>query len=431
MPVTEGQLASCVAHAREGSFYARHLQGYPCSTRAEFQKLPTSSIRDLGEAGISQLFFSDTGGDEIAPAAQLLSSFVPESDPHTLLQAMHSDQQAGPSRMTLVAKGPLPTEEIRIWHSETIDRVLRELAAFEPRVVFGDSRALLLLAEEVDAGGVCQLPSSVELLLATGLLPDSLRLQLEKDWGSRVVEVYQRPEAVLLGVSCAEGSLHLANDLYSCEILDLVGGEPVPPGECGVLVITSLQQARAPLVRWSTGDLVEVATAACKCKRPDFPVRRLGSARDSVAFGGREAMAVDILAAAQTFAAALGGRIFYTGVRAQDLRILVEVSDPGMALPTKEYLDLRRQIGLPMDVRLVDRAPDPGSVSLADLAEVPAAQLWRLADWTSEPKASSEPDASPTPGFFSLARWQGHREARRRDSRRRALMRVLESQESM
>jgi hypothetical protein len=84
-----------------------------------------------------------------------------------------------------------------------------------------------------------------------------------------------------------------------------------------------------------------------------------------------------------------------------------------------------------MDVRLVDRAPDPGSVSLADLAEVPAAQLWRLADWTSEPRTSSEPDASPTPSFFSLARWQGYREARRRDSRRRALMRVLESQESM
>jgi hypothetical protein len=429
MLVTDEFLAARVAHAQTGSFYGRHLAGRTSGTRVEFQNLPTSSLDDLGPGGLAELSCPGVDAEETAKASAFLSSFVTELNPKELLQATCAGAAGSPSPAALVATGLAPAGEIRFWRSERVARAMQDLVSFAPGVVWGDPRALLLLAEESATAGVCKIPPSISLVLASGLLPTSLRSQLEEDWGARVVELYQRPEAVLLGASCPEGSLHLANDLYSCEILDPVHEEPVPPGARGVLVITSLQPTSTPLVRWRTGDLVEVGTAACKCERPDFPVRRLGSVADTVTFGGHETTAVEILAAAQTFAAALDSRIFYTGVRAQDLRILVEVSDPQAALPTKEYLDLRRQIGLPIDVRLVERGSTPGRLCLDEISDTPEGQLWRIADWTLRAANSSPPKAGTTGSFFSADRWREYRQERQRNSRRRALLRVMESQE--
>ena len=426
MRVTEEILAERVAHARNGMFYGRYLDGKKCDTRAEFQSLPVSSLQDLGPGGLAELHCPEPGAADVGSATTFLEDFLTIEGVGPLLAALDSEQGKHAGEVSVVARGPGPDGEIVSWSAETVDQALVELASCQPELLVGEARLLLLLAEQAISGGV-SLPTSLATVLATGLLTPAARARLQEVWGARVVEFYQRPEALALGVSCNEGSLHLANDLYSCEILDPVNGEPVPPGECGVLVVTSLQPTSLPLVRWSTGDLVEMASAACKCERADFPVRRLGRVADQVELGGRKAAAGKILDAAQAFAEAMGSRKFHVAVRADTLRLLVEVSDPRAALPTREHLDLRKQVGLPMDIRLVPRDSIRSQGAIAEVADGPACQLWDVARW-SEQAAASRTSARPTWGRLSSARGRtDFREARKRDAALRSLWRAVES----
>jgi len=429
MLVSDELLAQRVAEARRGSFYGRYLAGKTCETRADLQNLPISSRDDLGPDGLSGLYSAhpDTSGE--GALRTFLEEFVPAESVGLLIAAPGDEPPEFASPTTVVGRGPGPDFSISSWSRGTLSETIAALHAQQAIVVKGDARLLLLLAEAALSAGD-PMPGSVEIVLATGLMPPSLRARVEDLWGARVVEIFQKPEAPVLAASCAEGSLHLANDLYACEILDPEDGKPVPPGGRGLLVVTSLHPMSDPLVRWSSGELVEMAATACKCQRPDFPVSRLGEAAEVVAFGGREATESQILGAAQGFAAALGTEIFHTAIRAGDLRILVEVADPGIPLPTKEHLDLRRQIGLPMDVRLVPRGSISGSLSLELATGEPACQLWRLADWSEQIPDSGPSSRLSLRGLLAPGGWEAYRKVRRRRAHHRSLRRAIESAEA-
>jgi hypothetical protein len=429
MLVSDELLAQRVAEARRGSFYERYLAGKTCETRADLQNLPISSRDNLGSDGLGGLYCAhpETSGE--GAVRTFLEEFVPAESLGPLIEVPGDKPPEFASPTTVVGGGPGPDFSTSSWSSGTLSETIAALHIQQSIVVKGDARLLLLFAEAALSAGD-PMPASVELVLATGLMPSSLRSRIEDLWGARVVEIFQKPEAPVLGASCAEGSLHLANDLYACEILDPEDGKPVPPGGRGVLVVTSLQPMSYPLVRWSSGELVEMAATACKCQRPDFPVSRLGEAAAAVAFGGREATANQILDAAQGFAAALGTEIFHTAIRAGDLRILVEVADPEISLPTKEHLDLRRQIGLPMDVRLVPRGSISGSLSLELAIGEPACQLWRLADWSEHVPDSGPGSGLSLRGLLAPGGWDAYRKVRRRRAHQRSLRRAIESAEA-
>ena len=63
-------------------------------------------------------------------------------------------------------------------------------------------------------------------------------------------------------MQCAEGDgLHIAEDHFYCEILDPVTLEPVPEGEWGELVITTLTRECCPLVRYRTRDITRIISS--------------------------------------------------------------------------------------------------------------------------------------------------------------------------
>jgi phenylacetate-CoA ligase len=57
-------------------------------------------------------------------------------------------------------------------------------------------------------------------------------------------------------------------DYFYYEITDPKTGEPVPEGESGELVITTLQKEGAPLVRYRTHDLTREIPGECECGSP-------------------------------------------------------------------------------------------------------------------------------------------------------------------
>jgi phenylacetate-CoA ligase len=101
-----------------------------------------------------------------------------------------------------------------------------------------------------------------------GSIPET-RQRIEALWGAKVYDYYGLSD--IFG-SCAgmceeQHGLHWAEDHILVEVLDPETQEPVPEGERGELVLTTLKKAARPMIRFRTGDIVSFTNEPCTCGR--------------------------------------------------------------------------------------------------------------------------------------------------------------------
>ena len=112
----------------------------------------------------------------------------------------------------------------------------------------------------------------------------ALRAQLRADHQVCCLDMYGFAEAGVIAVSCAEaGNLHLDADAL-VEVVDPASGSTLPAAATGELVV-SLDNPGFPLLRFATGDLVEIDAASCPCGRQGM-LRVLGRSDQSVRVKG-------------------------------------------------------------------------------------------------------------------------------------------------
>jgi phenylacetate-coenzyme A ligase PaaK-like adenylate-forming protein len=63
---------------------------------------------------------------------------------------------------------------------------------------------------------------------------------------------------------CRDG-MHLRDDEFYVEIIDPKTLQPLPDGEMGEIVLTSLKERAMPLIRYRTGDIGTLLTTPCTC----------------------------------------------------------------------------------------------------------------------------------------------------------------------
>lgn len=99
---------------------------------------------------------------------------------------------------------------------------------------------------------------------------EHMREEIERRLHIRATDNYGLTEIMGPGVSgeceCQCG-LHLNEDHFVCEVVDPATGEPVPAGEEGELVLTSVTKEAFPVIRYRTHDLTRLDTSACECGR--------------------------------------------------------------------------------------------------------------------------------------------------------------------
>lgn len=111
-------------------------------------------------------------------------------------------------------------------------------------------------------------PLQLEVAWVTAeMLPDSLRHELETDYGVRVLQGYGTADLGMLAYECLEKKgMHLHPEVI-LEVLDLETQEPAAPGHPGIVVATILDETY-PLVRFATGDLSAfMEDQSCSCGR--------------------------------------------------------------------------------------------------------------------------------------------------------------------
>ncbi len=99
---------------------------------------------------------------------------------------------------------------------------------------------------------------------------ERMRDEIQRRLGIVATDNYGLSEVMGPGVAgeCERrDGLHLAEDHFVFEVIDPESGEPVPEGEQGELVITTLTKEAFPMLRYRTHDLTSITTAPCACGR--------------------------------------------------------------------------------------------------------------------------------------------------------------------
>ncbi|NLK68568.1 MAG: phenylacetate--CoA ligase [Clostridiaceae bacterium] len=170
------------------------------------------------------------------------------------------------------------------------EKQLQMMIDLQSTVICATSSYALLLAEEVEKRGLkdkinlkCGIIGSERWgELMRQRITEALQIELFDIYG--LTEVYGPG----IGIDCEKHEgIHYWNDYFYFEIIDPKSGEVLPEGEFGELVITTLNKAAAPLIRYRTHDLTRIIPHKCSCGR-DYPLidRIMGRTDDMIKVKG-------------------------------------------------------------------------------------------------------------------------------------------------
>ena len=97
-----------------------------------------------------------------------------------------------------------------------------------------------------------------------------MRQEIEERMGIKAMEAYGLTELCGPGVGydCeAQDGIHINEDYFLAEIVDPNTLEPLPLGEHGELIFTSLQRKAMPMIRYRTKDITRLRREKCPCGR--------------------------------------------------------------------------------------------------------------------------------------------------------------------
>ncbi|PRD48909.1 phenylacetate--CoA ligase family protein [Sphingobacterium haloxyli] len=148
-----------------------------------------------------------------------------------------------------------------------------------PRFLIAVPSFLLKLIEYAEQHNIDYCNAGIEAVLCIGeslrdaSLNDSvLTRRIREKWPLKLYSTYASTEMGAAFTECeAFQGGHLHEDLIIAEVLD-EDERPVPDGESGELVVTTLGVQGVPLLRFKTGDIVRKHVAPCVCGRNTYRI---------------------------------------------------------------------------------------------------------------------------------------------------------------
>lgn len=166
-------------------------------------------------------------------------------------------------------------------------RQIMILQDFGPTAICCTPSYALNLAEQGRAMGV----DMRNLKLRVGIFgaepwSDKIRDEIEKELGIMALNIYGLSEIMGPGVAmeCTEGrnGMHIFEDHFLTEVIDPETGKPLPYGEKGELVFTTLTKEAFPLIRYRTRDITTLNIAPCRCGRTHVRMDRIAGRSDDM-----------------------------------------------------------------------------------------------------------------------------------------------------
>jgi phenylacetate-coenzyme A ligase PaaK-like adenylate-forming protein len=292
-----------IAHARHHSpFYRQHLEG--SGDPASLEELAWFPFTFPADLQADDLRFLCVSRDQIKRVVTLRSSgtMAPAKRLHFTAEELEltvdffchgmSTLVEPGERVLILMPGELPgsvgdllvkglrrmdVEGIVRWPVGDAEEVIAEIVARRISSLVGLPGQVLALVRH-PAASLLPTGRIRSILLSADYVPSAIVREIGRVWGCPVFNHYGMTEMGLGGgVDCrALTGYHLREgDLYF-EIVDPVNGLPLPDGETGEVVFTTLTRRGMPLIRYRTGDLAAFLPEPCPC---GTVLRRLGHVR--------------------------------------------------------------------------------------------------------------------------------------------------------
>lgn len=114
---------------------------------------------------------------------------------------------------------------------------------------------------------------------------ESMRQQIERTLGVKAIDIYGLSEVMGPGVAseCSQQhGLHVFEDHFLIEIVDPATFEPLPDGEFGEVVFTTLTKDGIPVIRYRTRDISRIIPGTCACGRTFRRMERVTGRTDDM-----------------------------------------------------------------------------------------------------------------------------------------------------
>ena len=150
-----------------------------------------------------------------------------------------------------------------------VDMQCEFLIDFQSTVLCCTASMGLLMAEEIEKRGLKEKINLKKVIFGSERSSDAMRARIKDLLG--VEHIFDIPGMTELygpgtGLDCIyHTGIHYWADYYILEILDPDTLEPVPEGETGEMVVTTLRKEASPLVRYRTRDLTRIIPGECPC----------------------------------------------------------------------------------------------------------------------------------------------------------------------
>ena len=243
------------------------------------------------------------------------------------------------------------------------EQQVHAMAELKPAGYIGTPSFLKIIIEKAAELGV-PLPSVTKALVSGEAFPPSLR-----DWfAQQGIAGYQCYATADLGLIAYETSAREGLVLDEGVIVEIVRpgtGDPVPEGEVGELVITTLNPDY-PLVRFGTGDLSAVLPGQCPTGRTNTRIKGwMGRADQTTKVRGMFVHPGQVAAIAKRFPQVQRARLVVSGEMANDQMVLrVETTETAEGLAHQLGDAIREVTKLRGDVEMVPPGtlPNDGKV---------------------------------------------------------------------
>ncbi len=204
------------------------------------------------------------------------------------------------------------------------EQQVQAMAELRPAGYIGTPSFLKLIVEKAQSLGV-PLPSVRKALVSGEAFPPSLR-----DWlRDQGIEGYQCYATADLGLIAYETSAReglVVDENVIVEIVRPGTGEPVPEGEVGELVITTLNPDY-PLIRFGTGDLSAILPGTCPTGRTNVRIKGwMGRADQTTKVRGMFVHPGQVSEVVKRFPQVGKARLVVTGAMASDVMTLMAES---------------------------------------------------------------------------------------------------------
>jgi phenylacetate-CoA ligase len=157
---------------------------------------------------------------------------------------------------------------------------------FGARVLCATPSYALAIAEVAERSGVDLRQGKLRVgLLGAEPWSEAMRHEIEGRLGLRAIDNYGLSEIMGPGVAVEcplQDGMHGWEDHFLFEVLDPETLQPVPEGQSGELVITTLTKQALPMVRYRTRDITRLTTQPCPCGRTHLRILRVAGRTDDM-----------------------------------------------------------------------------------------------------------------------------------------------------